>query len=1057
MKLTMYYKDSVRKLKRSIFRYISIILIIMLGVGFFIGMNSVAPDMKNTAEDYLKRTNIFDIQLLSNLGYEEEDIEKFKNLDNIKEVEAVYNYDVLTNSEKKNIPIRVISNIKDSKINKNDLIEGREPEKNNECLIDTRLKNMYGYNVGEKIEIFKKGEDLNKKISETEYTIVGVTRNPVFLSAFYGSTELENGELEGFIVVPKETMKLEQYTAIYLKTDIDENLNKTSEEYKDQLDKISEKVEKVNEDLVNKKFDDKYNENSNKITKSEKQIENANKIIKEAKEKITSSQKQINSAILQIVSNTSQERIENFNNKNTKLNKLYSTIDELNVEKDDIDKKYETLKKQIEEKEQEIFTLNTSINNKIYESHLLENENSKYIELTREVNKLDYDYNIKKSEFDEKNIEYKKLEKELASKKEELNKKQEEAKKIQEEYYDDFLKLSNKNSSISNSIIEETISQIKENQEELNKNIKEIEDANIDERMEKAKQKITDAKKELAKFEPIAQTTKLYESSAFKSLDSDLEKIGIMGKVFPVMFFVVAALVTMTTITRMIEEDRMNIGTLKSLGYKKSTIMIKYVLYSLSATILGLIIGVGLGSTIIAQVLFAAYSSLYILPELIIEINVFYTTLASIISILATVGVTLVITKKELKEKPAMLLRPKQVAEGKNIFLEKIPTFWERLSFLFKICFRNIFRYKRRLFMTLIGIAGCTMLVYTGISLKGTVNNISIRQFSEIRTYDMEVNLTTIANEKEANELKEYIVSKEKVKQTTPARQQMTTIKANDVEKDIFYTVIDKDEISKYIQLKQRNDQSKLELTDDGIILTEKLANVLNVKKGDNVTLIKDDKEKVVQVTGVTENYLYNYMYLTPKLYTQIYEKEVQYNIFIANIDDVSEDEEPKLSDELKENDKISGAVYIRNLNRDFQNSLSGLESIVFLFIGCASLLAFIVLINLNNINIEERRRELATFKLLGFYKKELEHYIFRENIILTVLGAILGVFLGLSVLGLIIQSAEVETIMIPVEFDIKYFIISFGITMIFTLITNLIMKKKIKKVDMIESLKSVE
>lgn len=1055
MKLTMYYKDSVRKLKKSIFRYISIVLIIMLGVGFFVGMNSVSPDMKITTEQYLKQTNIFDIQLISNLGYEEEDIDKFKEIENIETVEAIYIYDVLTKTEKKNIPVRVISSSKDSKINKNDLIEGKEPNKNNECLIDTRLKNMYGYNVGDKIEIFKKGEDVSKKISETEYTIVGVTRNPVFLSAFYGSTELENGELEAFMVVPEETMNLEQYTAIYLKTNIDTNIERTSEEYKNKLDEIAKKVEKVNEEVVNAKYEEAYNENSNKISKNELQIQKAVKIVKDAKDEIIASQQQINSAIIQVV--TAGNVSTNLYDENTKLDKLYSTIQELNVEKEDIEIEYEILKNEKEENEQELFNLNNSINNKVYESHLLQQENSKYVELTREANKLDYEYNIKKTELDELMGKYDELEKELNDKKEEINKIQEEIDEKQDNFYKEFIKITNNNSSLSNSVLSQAISQIEENQEEVNDAIKELEEANIDERIESSKNKIIDAKKDLANFEPVAQTIKLYESAAFKSLDNDLEKIGIMGKVFPVMFFVVAALVTITTITRMIEEDRMNIGTLKSLGYKKSTIMIKYILYSLSATILGLILGTAIGSTLIAQVLFAAYSSLYILPDLVIEINVFYNTLAGAISILVTVGVTLIITTKELKEKPAMLLRPKQAKDGKNIFLEKIPTFWERLSFLLKICFRNIFRYKRRLFMTLIGIAGCTMLVYTGISLKSTIDNIAVRQFSQIRVYDMEVNISTVANEEDAKELQKFVNEQQKVKESTPARQQMTTIEANDVNKDIFYTVIDKDEIAKYINLKDRSTQQEIELTNDGIILTEKLANVLNVKAGDTVKLIENEKEKIVQVTGVTENYLYNYMYLTPELYTQIYEKEIQYNLFIANLEELSEDDEVMLSNNLKENDKISGAVFIRNLNKDFQSSLSGLTSIVFLFIGCASLLSFIVLINLNNINIEERRRELATFKLLGFYKKELEHYVFRENIILTILGAILGVFVGIMVLGLIIQSAEVETIMIPVELKIVDFLISVAITLCFTLITNFMMKKKIKKIDMIESLKSVE
>lgn len=285
----------------------------------------------------------------------------------------------------------------------------------------------------------------------------------------------------------------------------------------------------------------------------------------------------------------------------------------------------------------------------------------------------------------------------------------------------------------------------------------------------------------------------------------------------------------------------------------------------------------------------------------------------------------------------------------------------------------------------------------------------------------------------------------------------MTTIEANKTSKDVFYTVIDGSKCEDYIKLKNRNNKEKIDLTDEGVVLTEKLANTLKVKNGDNITIKENDKEKKVKVIGIAENYLYNYIYMTPNMYNQVFETDIKYNLFFANYDNISEDEETTFANKLKENTKISGTVYIRTLNNDYKKSLSGLSSIVFLFIGCASLLSFMVLVNLNNINIEERRRELATFKLLGFYKKELEKYVFRENIILTILGSILGVFIGMEVLGIIIQSAEVETIMLPVEFNTLNVLISILITLSFTLITNFMMKKKIKKIDMIESLKSVE
>lgn len=768
MKLTIYYKDSIRKLKTSIFRYISIIVIIMLGVGFFVGMNSVAPDMKKTTEEYLKTSNVFDIQLASNLGYDKKDVEKFEQIEEITEVEPVYNYDVLTTINDKNLPVRIISKTKDQKINKNDIIEGKDVQFPNECLIDTRLHSIYNLNVGDKIKIHKNEEDLSKVISKTEYTIVGITRNPAYLSIFYGSTELENGELVGYVNVLEDNIKLEKYTSMYLKTNIDNNINKTSEEYKNKLDDIAKKVEDTQNSLLDEKYKEVYEKYTKEIEKSQNELITKQNEINTAKQTIENSQKQINSSILQVSSLVanyyqSSQIYERFQTKKTKLDELYLSYSTLNSEKNTIETEYEKLKEEVENKQNELSKLNNNINNKLYEIHLLGNNNPKYIEQTRKANELDYTYNLQKKEFSAVEEKYKKLEKDLEEKQKNIKTLKEQLDKEQENFYNNFLSTEDIMLGTGNQELIANVQEIKKSQEALNTSKTEFEKENYDKKIEEAKTKLSNSKNDLKNFEKLSQVTKLYESSGFKSLDNDLEKIAIMGKVFPVMFFIVAALVTITTITRIIEEDRTNIGILKALGYSKTTIMKRYIIYSLSATIIGVIIGTLLGSTLIAQVLFAAYGSLYDLPSLIIEINVLYTALATIISVIATVGVTFIITKKELKQKTADLLRPKPAKEGKNIFLEKIPSFWSKLSFLFKICFRNIFRYKRRLFMTLIGIAGCTMLVYTGIALNDTINNIAERQFGDVRAYKMEINLTSGVTQNEVYDIQKYIEQQDKI------------------------------------------------------------------------------------------------------------------------------------------------------------------------------------------------------------------------------------------------------------------------------------------------------
>ena len=289
--------------------------------------------------------------------------------------------------------------------------------------------------------------------------------------------------------------------------------------------------------------------------------------------------------------------------------------------------------------------------------------------------------------------------------------------------------------------------------------------------------------------------------------------------------------------------------------------------------------------------------------------------------------------------------------------------------------------------------------------------------------------------------------------------QKTFTVGANENKKDVFYIVADANEIHKYIGLQTRNSQEEIELNDDGVILTEKLANILEIKVGEKIKIIvADGIESTVKVIGITENYLYNYVYMTPKMYERVYGNNIQYNAFFANVNkELSDDEEVKLANKLKENENISAIIIEKNLNKEFQTSLTSLMSIVILFVGCASLLSFTVLINLNNINIEERTRELSTIKLLGFYKKELESYVFRENIILTILGTVLGLGLGIGILGHIIQSAEVETIFLSKDISIINLGIASLMTLLFTLITNWIMKKKLKNINMIDSLKSVE
>ena len=322
----------------------------------------------------------------------------------------------------------------------------------------------------------------------------------------------------------------------------------------------------------------------------------------------------------------------------------------------------------------------------------------------------------------------------------------------------------------------------------------------------------------------------------------------------------------------------------------------------------------------------------------------------------------------------------------------------------------------------------------------------------------MEVYLKEELNQSEIEAVEKDVKQQKYVQETAPVKQQSLTVEAKDHTKDVFYIAISESQVDNYIKLKNRKTQEKIELNDEGVVLTEKLANILDVTVGEKIDVIDEDTNATVKVIGITENYLYNYLYFTPKVYERIYGTEMKYNeIFVNTAEIPSEKEETELSEDLKENDKIASTVWNKNIEKEFKTSLASLMIIVILFLGCASLLSFTVLINLNNINIEERKRELSTIKLLGFYEKELESYVFRENIILTILGTLLGLVLGMGILGVVIQAAEVETIFLVKDINYINLGLSVIITICFTLITNWMMKKKIKNIDMIDSLKSIE
>lgn len=1059
-----YKKDCKKMFKNNLGRFISIVLIIMLGVAFFVGMNEVSPVMKQTAEEYMKDHNIYDYSLVSNLGYNDEDIEKIKTIDNVEEVQGVYIYDVLTSFEDKDITVRILSGGNEGTINTQYISEGRNIKEDNECLMNSKLKDMYGYDIGQTIKIYRKDDSsIEENLKYTEFKIVGIMKSPIYLSKFHGNTTLLTGDLNGFIFVNKEAFKLKEYTSVYIKANIDDEISRFSSDYEKKNNDFKEKIETINYAIAKEKYDKIYSEASEKIEKKENQIKEVETYLEEKNKEIRNAQLQTNEAITLVSANLAEYyKTDSIYNKayerKQKINELYSSLIDLENQEKIIEKEYNELKDKKTNLEERLESIENKIERNLFELYSIEDGATQFVNLNKDNYKMYYEYNKINSDYQDVKDNFDTKKQNLEEIKEKIKTTNDEIKNNQAELYSSFEGQKDLIEGIGNAELNNSYKQIKASKEKIEESIKTLEGYNIEEALTEAKDEIRKAKEELNKFEIVEETTPLYKNGGFKSLKEDLAKIAIMGRIFPVMFFVIAALVTITTVTRMIEVDRKNIGTLKALGYQNEVITSRYVRYALFAGLLGTTLGCIIGSLVIVEILFVSYTSLYDLPNLVTRVKAQYILLSLCVSLISTVFVAWIVTKKELKENTANLMRPKTGTTGKTILLEKIPFLWNKLSFLYKISFRNIFRYKKRLFMTLIGIAGCTALIYAGLGLQNAINSIGDKQFKSIRTLDMEVYLTENIKEEEAGDIIDFVKSKQYVKDVSLIRQQSLTVEAKDNSKDVFYIVANSDKIDKYMKLKDRKTQEKIKLDDEGVVLTEKLAGFLDVDVGEKIDIIDGDAKATLKVIGITENYLYNYIYFTPAIYERIYGTEVKYNeLFVKTSEIPDEKQEITLSDNIKENDKIAGVIFNKNLEKEFKTSLASLMSIVILFLACASLLSFTVLINLNNINIEERRRELSTIKLLGFYERELESYVFRENIILTVLGTLLGLIIGMAILGIIIEAAEVETIFLVKDINYINLGISIIITILFTLITNFFMKKKIKNVDMVESLKSIE
>ena len=611
--------------------------------------------------------------------------------------------------------------------------------------------------------------------------------------------------------------------------------------------------------------------------------------------------------------------------------------------------------------------------------------------------------------------------------------------------------------------LQDAAKDLKKGEKDLADGKKEYEDAKKDAEDEIAEnqQKLDDAKKELEDLEmPEWMVTDREELPEYTDYGDNADRLRNIGQVFPVIFFLVAALISLTTMTRMVEEQRTQIGTLKALGYKKSAIAAKYICYAFFATLLGSVLGMLIGEKIIPYIIITAYGIMYhnVANTISIDYQPGFALIASAASVVCTVGATLFASGKELQETPASLMRPPAPKEGKRVLLERLTFIWKHLSFSWKSTIRNLFRYKKRLIMTVFGIAGSMGLMLVGFGIQDSISDIAAIQYRELQHYDGMVIEDSDATEEEHAELFEYMKENEQIAHCN--RVQMTKISAPKGSSSVsIYLFVPESlsEFAKDVTLKNRITGETYELTDEGAAISEKTASLLGLKVGDMIPLKKGDKEYKVRVAVITENYMSHYLYMTPRVYEQTFGEKPEYENIVFTMQEDCKDDLEMAGTRILANPGALSISYTSSLASQVDRMLSTLDAVILVLIVSAGMLAFVVLYNLNNINITERQRELATLKVLGFYDGEVSQYVLRENVILTVLGIMFGAVFGILIHRYVITTVEVDAVMFGRNIKPLSFLYSGILTSIFSIVVNGVMHFKLKTIDMVESLKSVE
>ena len=1074
------FKDIVREIKRTKSRFFSIFAIIALGAGFFSGLKAACPDMLATQESYFKDNNLMDIHLLSTYGFDDGDMEAIRNVEGIKGIYPTYSKDVFVKNDRNaNLIAKVIAlpddttaEFADKTIDEPVVLEGRLPQNANECVVEKHAQLHTVFNIGDTVSVYTTdaSDPIGDSLVRDSWTVVGVVMTPQYISYERGNTSIGDGSIDTYIMVPESNFCYEVYTDVFITMENVSAYGAFDDGYWEVMEKdvgefegvadvrkeerFAEIKDEAEEKLADakQKLADGEKEADEELSKAKQELDDAYKELTDGEKKLADGKKQYNDG-REEYNNSKKEFDEGIADAERKIEEAQTELDDGYAQYNDgVSQLMEGLESSAEQLRAKTAEIKAAVSAGMGTPEM----EMMLAELERQLGEIEYLINNPEAAIastEELRTAKEQLDKaadELSSAKLWLNVEKENGQKQLDEAAAELKKAYKK--------LKDSEQELSDGWKEYNDGLAEYEEAKAkaEKEISDAKQEILDAEKEVAKLKkPTWYVFTRKDNPGFSTYESDAYRIESVCKIFPVFFFLVAILVCLTTMTRMVEEERTQIGTLKALGYSKAAIASKFIVYSALASLSGAVVGIAAGSVVFPTVIYSAYEMIYKTPSLKLEPMPFIWAAVTLCALVCTTAAALMACMAELRSNPASLMRPKAPKAGKRVLLEKIPFIWKRLSFTKKVTVRNLFRYKKRIFMTILGIAGCTALTMAGFGIYSSISVILDKQYSEIFNYDLIVALDSDSGEYTLEQVDKALEEDENARENIEVY--MKSLSYEGIGDTSLMVPKDTERFAEIVTVKDMNTGERYKLTDDGVIITERFAELSGLSAGDEFTFTCGGEKMTAKITAVAENYTLHFVYMTEGLYEKLCGVKPAYNTYFTVMNDTGEEAQKELGEKLMAMEGVQALSFVKDTCESFGNTVKNLNYVVVLIIVSAAALAFVVLYNLTNINITERIREIATIKVLGFYDGEVSSYVFRENILLTLIGDAVGLVAGIWLHKFVIQVAQTDSVMFGRNLPLWCFAAAFVMTVIFALMVDFIMHFRLKKISMVESLKSVE